>query len=135
VVPEENVIILDRRVEHYTTMELYGKVKASDDGVTGTNTGFRCLNGQLDYDQESGEMKLLQINIAEDAKSTVNQYEVLVNLLFSREEKDMGYRVPGLSLIKEGGLYMYLPMARPVDLEKEVRNYYDRYVSEVLVKA
>jgi hypothetical protein len=55
-----------------------------------------------------------------------------VNLLLTGE--------PGKALgeaelkTERGRLYIYLPQARPIDFEEEVRNYYEKY-REVLIRA
>ncbi|MFH1553146.1 MAG: class II D-tagatose-bisphosphate aldolase, non-catalytic subunit [Candidatus Omnitrophota bacterium] len=134
VVSREDVFILDRRGEAYRTSELYLMLDDGNSGVTKTNAGFRCLNGSLEYDKATADLDLLQVDISQEAASNVNQYEVFVNLLISREAGDGLYSVPGLT--KDGrGLYIYLPEAKEVDLEDRIRKYYDRYVKEVRVKA
>jgi hypothetical protein len=45
-------------------------------------------------------------------------------------------RLTGLAKLDltEGRLFIYLPKARPIDFENEVRNYYEKY-REVLIRA
>jgi len=137
VVSEDDIIILPRKKEGYTTSDLY-KLLAdhAKDGIepASSNTGFMSLSGNLRYDDSAAEKDLLQLNIAPEAKSNINQYTVFVNLVLSREENEISYRIEGLEEIKSG-LYIYLPEARAIDLEREVRNYYYRHLREILVKA
>jgi len=132
IVFPENVIILDRK--DYTVSELYFRLCRDHKEVTKTNTGFRCLNGFLQYDSKASKLGLLQVNMAPDAASSINQYEVFINLLLSREKGDMEYAIPGLAEHVKG-FYIYMPEASAIDLEIRIRKYYDRYVKEIRVKA
>jgi MoaA/NifB/PqqE/SkfB family radical SAM enzyme/uncharacterized protein with ATP-grasp and redox domains len=136
VVSAEDVIILDRKSpdKSYSASELYKMVQSEYSDATSKNTGIRCIKGHLEYDNAAEKENILQIGIASEAISTVNMYEVFVNLLLSREDGDMDYTVIGLQKMAKG-LYIYLPFARPLDLEKEIRHYHDRFVKEVLIKA
>jgi hypothetical protein len=136
VVSEGDVIILERRGidKNYCASEIYKMVQSEYKDSTSTNTGIRCIKGQLEYDNVAEKENILQVGMSQDAVSTVNQYEVFVNLLLTREDGDMGYTISGLQQLTKG-LYMYLPFARPINLEKEIRHYHDRFVKEVLIKA
>ena len=134
VISDKDVIILDRTDKGYRTSGLYAVLSEHNGEATKANTGFRCLNGHLEYDGAARASNLLQVDLAENAKNNINQYEVFVNLLISREEGDENYLAPNLTRDKRG-FYVYLPDAEVVDLEYEIRKYYDKYVKEVMVKA
>ena len=136
VVSAEDVIILDRKGpgESYSASEIYKMVLSEYGDATVKNTGIRCIKGQLQYDSAAEKENILQIGMSPEAINTMNMYEVFVNLLLSREDGDMDYPIIGLQKMARG-LYIYLPFARPLDLEKEIRHYHDRFVKEVLKKA
>jgi len=129
VVSGEDVVILDRVDEGYRTSGLYLMAEDRYEGATKTNTGFRCLTDGLEYDEIAGDLGILQLEMAPGAHSSISQYEIFVNLLISRE-----YNTPGLQKDKEG-YYTYLPEARAINLENEIKKYYDRFLKEILVKA
>ncbi|MFH1552890.1 MAG: hypothetical protein ABID83_04550, partial [Candidatus Omnitrophota bacterium] len=134
VVDAEDVTIIDRRGVDHTTSELFAKAgELYGASVTADNTGFRCMAGELDYDEEAEELALLQITLAPGAVSNINQYEVLINLLLSDDEAGLS-GIPGLDKSGRGRLYIYLPKAEAIDFEKEIRNY-ERYIIDILVKA
>jgi len=139
VVDESDVVILDRKKGPYKTIDLYGILSdRHKKQVDVSNTGFRCLNGELEYDDWAASEDILQVELSKGSTSSLNQYEVFVNLLLTREEGDLDYpeHVDGLTRIGEkGGLYTYLPRARAVDLEEEVRRYYDRCLRQALIRA
>ncbi|MGB2600640.1 MAG: hypothetical protein WBD12_01345, partial [Candidatus Omnitrophota bacterium] len=128
VVKEEDIVILDRRDGGYTNSELFDLVKSAAPQADTTNAGFRVIAGELGYENK----QLLQVDLAEKATSNFNQYEVFVNLLLTGKSGNL----VGLAKIKlvEGRLFIYLPQARPIDFENEVRNYYEK-CREVLIRA
>ena len=128
LVSERDIVILDRREEGYTNSELFGMVKAVVPGADADNTGFRVIAGDLGYEDKS----ILQVNLAPEAASNFNQYEVFVNLLLTGKSGTLD-DLAEVEIV-EGRLYIYLPKARPVDFETEVRNYYEKY-REVLIRA
>jgi hypothetical protein len=141
VVSREDVVILDRKEAGYRTSDIYHMLEEENKGeVDPVNTGIRCLTGELEYDKPAADKGILQVNVAEDVSSNLNQYEVFVNLLLSREKNDMRYSVSGLQKLNaedaKHGLYLYgLPRAKKLDLETEIRKYYDRFLEEILVRA
>ena len=130
VVAGDDIIVLDRKAEGYATSELYGMVKDANISATHTNTGVRCLVGELHYDLES----MLQIQLSPEATSNINQYEVFVNLLISGDA-GMLSNIQGLiTQDGSGRLFIYMPQIKAIDFEAEVRAY-ERYVQEVLIRA
>ena len=135
VVSRDNVVILDRREGGYTTSEIFTMLTDKfGRTVKISNTGLRCAGGKLEYDAEAEAKQLLQVDISEKAACNLDQYKVLVNLLFTRNRQGQAFQADGLERVR-GALYLYMPAARAVDLEREVRSYYDRYRGEVLVRA
>jgi len=135
VVSDEDVHILERTDGAWQTSDLYFELsKEVGKDIDFLNSGFRCLNGELEYDLRAQALNLLQVDISREASSTINQYEILLNLLVSRANNDEEYRAINL---KHGkfGYYIYEPDIRPVNLEKEIRKYYERYLSQVIIKA
>lgn len=128
VIDIEDVVILDHKEEGYTNGELFGTIRAALPAADVKNTGFRCIAGELGYDND----EILQVNLAPEANNNINQYEVFVNLLLTGEPG----KIAGHAELKaeRGKLYIYLPQARPIDFEEEVRNYYEKY-REVLIRA
>jgi hypothetical protein len=101
----------------------------SFENVKKTNTGLRVILGDVDYTDEN----ILQIDLSPEAKTDINQYEVFVNLVLTKDKEELLRIIDGLDN-KSGNLYIYLPKVEAVDLEAEVKNYH-RYVREILVKA
>ncbi|MFC1548862.1 class II fructose-bisphosphate aldolase, partial [Candidatus Omnitrophota bacterium] len=128
LVNEEDIAILDWKEEGYTNSDLFRMTQTVVPAASVQNTGIRVISGDLVYDNKA----VLQVNLDPTATSNLNQYEVFVNLLLTGK--------PGIlngmaELRSEGGkLYIYLPKARPIDFENEVRNYYEKY-REVLIRA
>ena len=127
VVDPEDIILLDRR--DYTNGDLFMLAQRSFENVKKTNTGLRVILGDVDYTDEN----ILQINLSPEAKTNINQYEVFVNLVLTKDKEELLRIIDGLDN-KSGNLYIYLPKVEAVDLEAEVKNYH-RYVREILVKA
>ncbi len=134
VVNPEDIVILDRKEKGYSTSELFGMVNSANDKALSANTGFRTMAGSLNYDEAAAAIGILQIDLSPEASSNINQYEVLMNLIVSGDKAAILKLIPGLTDSGRGMLFVYLPRAKAVDLEEEVRNY-DRYVTEVLVRA
>ncbi|MFC1570832.1 hypothetical protein ACFL4E_03515, partial [Candidatus Omnitrophota bacterium] len=132
VVSEDNVIILDRQLTGYRTSDLLINLKEPE--ANQSNTGFRSLTSGLEYDDLAKSMDLLQVEVPSGASSTLDQYEVFVNLTLMRDEDGIRYKPSGLRRIR-GSQYIYTRKAHPVDLEDEVRRYYYMYVKQVLIKA
>ena len=135
VVERQNIFILERKEHGYDTTGIFSimrrefalKAKAS-------NTGIRCLTSGLEYDDRAAGARLIQVNISEGASCNLDQYKVLVNLLFARDSGLPEYHAQGLVKVR-AGLFVFLPAARAVNLEEEIRSYYDRFRDEVMVKA
>ncbi|MDP8298582.1 MAG: Glu/Leu/Phe/Val dehydrogenase dimerization domain-containing protein [Candidatus Tantalella remota] len=135
VISDGSMTILDRKNDAYTASELHSLLaREFPDGASYVNSGVRCVTGDLEYDGEAGKAGLIQVNMDSSASSNINQYEVLVNLVYSREDGHEGFATEGLERVGKG-LYVYLPAARPVDLEREIRSYYERCLREVLIRA
>ncbi|MDD4957466.1 MAG: PEP/pyruvate-binding domain-containing protein [Candidatus Omnitrophica bacterium] len=140
VVDRKDVVILEERSGGYKTSDLYAMLQANavpDVQVSPENTGFRCLGGYLDYDIIAKGLGLLQVDISPKAFSTLNQYEVLVNLILAYETGDVTEYLTTLPELeqREYKHYIYVRDAKPVDLEQEIRRYYELYRREVLIKA
>ncbi|MDP8299153.1 MAG: hypothetical protein P9L88_04545 [Candidatus Tantalella remota] len=134
VVGEDDIILLDRRGKAYTASELFALHVAEAPGADRRNSGFRCISGELEYDEEAAVNELVQVNLHPEAKSNINQYQVFVNLVMTKGKR-AGLHSNLLTPMGMGRLYMFLPKANPVDLENEIRHYYDRFMKEILVKA
>ncbi|MFH1846292.1 MAG: PEP/pyruvate-binding domain-containing protein [Candidatus Omnitrophota bacterium] len=131
VLNDTDVHVIDRHDGGYSTSEIYGRVFLSSGEVANKgNTGFNCIAGELEYDKED----FLQINLGQGAKNNINQYEVFVNLLISKDKDWINGLNKGTLVSINGSLYLYLSGVEAIDLEAEIRNY-ERYVLEVLVKA
>ena len=141
VVSEEDVEILPATEIGYTTADVFTLLSTGGAvGMVPFNFGIRCLTEGLEYDDISGIMDVLQIDIDPSSTSTLNQYEILVNFLFARRDaKEKGQsRVDYIPMELEmgpKGNYIFVRNASPIDLEKEVRLYYDIYRKQVLIKA
>ena len=132
VVSDDNVVILNRELVGYKTSDLLLSLEEPE--ANRENTGFRTLTSGLEYDDLAKSMDLLQVDVPLGARSTLDQYEVFVNLILMRDEDGIRYKPSGLQKL-EGGRYLYIRKAHPVDLEDEVRRYYFIYVRQVLIKA
>ena len=133
VVNEEDVIILPPSDNgNYSSADLCTMISEKD--VAPSNTGIRCLTTGLDYDGFSKAAKLLQVDISPEAKTTLDQYEIFVNLLLFKGSDGIGYMPEGLEEGRDGR-YVYIRKASPVDLEDEVRKYHYMYIRQVLIKA
>ena len=99
------------------------------------NTGFRVICGSLEYDKDSGENNILQLGLKKEAKHNRDQYEIFVNLLSSLDREYEGFPISSMVVREKNNLYIYMPSALPVDLDRKIRSYYDRYKTEVLAKA
>ncbi|MBD3426391.1 MAG: hypothetical protein GF409_04065 [Candidatus Omnitrophica bacterium] len=128
VISKQDVIILDRKEEGYSNSDLFERVRQVEPEADVSNVGIRVISGKLGYENR----QLLQLDLAPEATNNFNQYEVFVNLLLTGEPG----KLTGLAGVKalEGKLYIYLPEARPVDFEKELRVYYEKY-RQVLIRA
>ena len=140
VVKDSDVVILDRKDEGYALSELYGILEGSsmkNNVPTPSNTGFRYLGrgNMLKYDDVARDKGLLQLDISENAVSNVAQYEVLYNMIANVSSGRGGYNIEGLMNVR-GGYFVYgLPRATSIDLESEIRRYYELYRREMLIKA
>ena len=133
VVGEDDVRILPRTDSgKYRSIDLCTMIGEED--VDPINTGIRCLTGGLDYDRLSKARKLLQIDISPQAKTTLDQYEIFVNLLLFKGSDGIRYTPEGLEEDADGR-YIYIRKAAPVELEDEVRKYHYMYIKQVLIKA
>ncbi|MGB2650779.1 MAG: class II fructose-bisphosphate aldolase [Candidatus Omnitrophota bacterium] len=128
LVKGEDIVILDWKEEGYTNSDLFGMTQSVASEANVQNTGIRVISGDLGYSNKA----LLQVNLSSKAANNLNQYEVFVNLLLTGKPG----RLTGLAKLDltEGRLFIYLPKARPIDFENEVRNYYEKY-REVLIRA
>ncbi|MBD3296150.1 MAG: HD domain-containing protein [Candidatus Omnitrophica bacterium] len=133
VVPEEDVVILDHTESGYSAYDIFSDVKDHVPGITAANTGIRVIDGDLMYDKRAAEQGVLQVQLKEEASSSIDQYSVFVNLLVAGGKR-WAYTVPGLEEVR-GRLYIYIPQAHCVELEKEIRAYHELYVKSVLVDA
>ncbi|MFH1665655.1 MAG: hypothetical protein ABIA77_05875 [Candidatus Omnitrophota bacterium] len=133
VVSPDDVVILDNVEGGYATHQIYDEMKSLDEKSDARNTGIRCIAGALTYGKEAESRGLLQVQLAEGALNNINQYEILVNLLLSGDAKSLAEKFEGLER-ERGLLFIYIPQAKAIDFEAEVRNY-QRYMLEVLVKA
>jgi MoaA/NifB/PqqE/SkfB family radical SAM enzyme/uncharacterized protein with ATP-grasp and redox domains len=133
VVPEEDVVILDHAESGYSAYEIFSAVKEQVPDSTVSNTGIRVIDGDLAYDDAAEENALLQVQMKEGASNTIDQYSVFVNLLVAGGKR-WAYAFPGLEEGR-GRLFIYIPRAQCIDLEKEIRSYHELYVKSVLVDA
>ena len=138
VVGEEDIVLLPYKEEGYMTFELYDKLRVDNTGenINVDNTGFRTIMSRLNYDIGAQQSKILQVDLdmsdRAKAASNLNQYEVFVNLLISRDIEALD-RIQGLTE-GVGRLFVYAPKAEIIDLERAVRAY-ETYVTQVLIKA
>ena len=132
VVDRDAIVILERKEDGYTSTELLGRLKNTSPEAKVHNSGIRCISGDIKYD--NGDV--LQVKLDARSKNSLNQYEIFVKLLVSSPEERamLESGIDGLTRQGSGNLYIYLPQAEPVDLEKEVRKY-QRYAIQVLIKA
>lgn len=135
VVSVSDVVILDRKENAYTASELYNEARKTYEGVGVDNAGFRVLAGKLEYDTSAAAKEMLMLELGEGASTNMNQYEVFVNLMVFGDESYDEYKVDGLKQSVGGRHYIYMPSAMPVNIETEMRSYYERYVREVMVRA
>ena len=135
IVHENDIIILDRKEGGYKTSDIYDMVNGAYEKVGKQNTGFRVICGELDYDKNSAENKLLQLELPEGAEHNRDQYEIFINLLSSRGGDFDNFYLPSAVSCKRSNLYIFMPTTLPVDLDREIRSYYERYKEEVLIKA
>ena len=97
------------------------------------NIGIRRLSGSLEYDSIADEQDIIQLDISPEANSTINSYQVLMNLiLMGRFGSKAG--IPGLKDVHNGKHFIYLPQAKPIDLNNEIKAYYD-YLRKINIMA
>ncbi|MBD3379605.1 MAG: radical SAM protein, partial [Candidatus Omnitrophica bacterium] len=136
IVEEDDLVVLPAKDEPYGTSEILNALKASVGQkavVEPSNAAVRCLAGELRYDKAAEEKGVVQLNIAQNASSTVYTYRVLVNLLIHKGSRKI-YIEKGLRSIISG-LFVFCPQITKIHLEDEIRRYYDRFVKEIAVKA
>ncbi|HPN72544.1 MAG TPA: hypothetical protein PKZ41_00945, partial [Candidatus Omnitrophota bacterium] len=140
VVNDSKVVILDRKEEGYSVSELFGLLEGSSAKVlppTAHNTGFRYLGrgDMLKYDTNAGEEGLLCLGLSADAVSSMSQYEVLYNLIAAAKSGSGDYSLEGLTNVGERHFVYGFPRATFIDIEHEIKRYYELYREEVLIKA
>jgi phosphoenolpyruvate-protein kinase (PTS system EI component)/phosphotransferase system HPr-like phosphotransfer protein/glycerophosphoryl diester phosphodiesterase len=136
IVPDENVVILDRGKAVKSTSGLYAEAVERFGDMSPAGTGFRSLTGGLDYDAESGILGLLQLDVRSGASSNYEQYEALIALMLNRDVPLAELSVESGSIRHlRRGLYVFLPEASPVDLEERIRKYYELYTEHILIRA
>ncbi|MFH1878300.1 MAG: hypothetical protein ABH883_05795 [Candidatus Omnitrophota bacterium] len=133
VIPEDDMEILESSGK-YAASGILERLKNTCAGASVSNSGIRSLTPGLEYDDVSARQGILQIDISPGAFTSLSQYEVLVNLLISRETCSVEYYIPGLQRQK-GAWYIFLPAARPADLKKELTEYYGLQLREVYTRA
>ena len=127
VLAREDIVLIERK--DYDNAELFVLAQRSFKNVRRDNTGIRVVLGELEY----SDTNILQVNLSPEAKTNINQYEVFVNLVLSKDKNDLIGIIDGLNN-ETGKLFIYLPKVEAYDLEAEVKNYY-RYIQEILVRA
>jgi hypothetical protein len=135
IVSEENVIILDRKKRPYKTSEIYAMVTEWHEKAGTANTGFRIICGELEYDEDSARRNILQLEIDRNAAHNLDQYQMFINLMSMKGMDNPESFYPDILRKQRAQLYTFTPTACPVDLEDEIRRYYERYKEEILIKA
>ena len=128
----DDIIVMPRKASEYSTWELFSELKNRfKSEVDVHNTGFIDLSGKLKYDKYASGDRLLQLTLYEKSSTNLYQYEALLSLLIT----DITFAVPGRLVKESARQYLFAPVMKPINLEREIRRYYDRYAREILTKA
>jgi len=138
IVIDDNIVILPRKEKggSYATSELFTILSERTGGrAKKDNTGFRCMIARKDESEEQlryDDSEILQIELSYGSRSNVHQYEFFVTQLISKAWKEWRRD----NSLEELAPLIFMPETiLPVDLEEEIRKYYDRITREILVRA
>ncbi|MDD3089556.1 MAG: hypothetical protein PHT95_06410, partial [Candidatus Omnitrophica bacterium] len=95
-----------------------------------------CVARSLAGDIDAGTDEMTTLVLSSDAGNNFGQYEVMTNLLMD-EFLRVQYLNRAILMNREDekSVFIYIPRSGQVDLEDEIRHYYDMYEKQVLIKA